>query len=368
MIVGFLSASGGVGKSAVSATAAIREGALRTSREMRPLAFLDADFTSPRSSSLLMGRFPSELMTFEDFLLGYGRSVFYPPNPKLFESRTEGAGELRLMVCPSACKHVGRISRMPVEELVLRLRDLYSMALEAAERVYVDFPPGNPVTANLATALALTMDAYVMVLKPSSTLIRAAHSTHLTIQSLPNSPKLLAVVLNMWREDTAIDEDSSMRWEDLVRRYFGVDPFIIPFDQEWERGMQREAIPLLWYFYDTPANEAVVRLADYIFEARVPHREVEAPLELVARLREALLAGVREREVTERDLEKALRECGVKEDEIGEFLSSLGEEVEASQIIKRFGPGVAASLLLKLGFSEEEVKKVLSKHSSLLAH
>ena len=176
-----------------------------------------------------MGRFPSELMTFEDFLLGYRKSVFYPPNPKRF--RREDAEKLRLMVCPSACKHVERIATLDVKEIRSRVKKLMEMASEKADRVYIDFPAGSPRMIRLATALATECDRIILILRPGRERLTAAVRAWESLKRLDPAPELAAVVINMYEENEAIDPETGMRWEDEVEAAFGLRPTIIPFDE-----------------------------------------------------------------------------------------------------------------------------------------
>jgi len=53
----------------------------------------------------------------------------------------------------------------------------------------------------------------------------------------------VAVVLNKYDESQPFDEYGN-RWEEVVREYFNMDPFVVPADEELERIMVLDVIPL----------------------------------------------------------------------------------------------------------------------------
>lgn len=342
--VGFMAATGGQGKTTIATTVAITEALMRHSYYMNPIAFIDGDVASPIASSLLLGGPPTD-GSFEDFLIRGVKDVTYKPNPRQLEQGHPAVE--KLYVIPSKGRRIGDIVKLTAGEIRDRLESLLDMlASLGVDRVYIDFPAGNPVLARLASGLASMLDGYVLVVKPSPARISAAYRLYKQYEEL----SLLAVVLNCWREDQPYNPRTGRRWEAEVSSLFGMQPFKIPYSFEWELALHDDSIPFLKFFGHTAANEAVADLTKFLFNLKVEPRGEPASIKWKTFV-----------EVDEEELVGLLSNYAPRSEVLKLIARAREEGLKAEQIVRLVGRKKAVGILLKLGFSLADIEHLLQK-------
>ncbi len=257
---------GGSGKTAITALSAY------TLSISRPAIVLDADPTTAKLTSMLISQPPAASLI--DFLLGHAapkdiliqavpaktfRYDLGKPPTRLSEKELK---KIQLFIIPSKVSpnSVNEIARLSAQDILEKFCELwnYVESLFDDPLMLIDTPAGTHVPlSSLAVALAAFSDRIIPVIVPDrNTVVTTAKAVE-ALASAGISP--LAIILNRYDEVRPLfyDEESGkyLSWTDYVSDHFGMDPIVVPADEEFRMAMASDLIPYSQILYFKPTRE-----------------------------------------------------------------------------------------------------------------
>ncbi len=236
--VGFFGTEG-VGKTSVSMALSFIMSYLME-EEGKMAAVMDANLHNADLTYLFLGN--EGFHGLHDVLLGnkFPEEVVYDPLISLEDSsiRRKLSDLIKLKVIPAGSDDVSTLLYEPIDLLLLRLRSLEEYIREiGVEFLIVDFPSSDYSARVLLKALSRWVSLLIPVLLPdkNSILQTKRHLFSLDINNL-STP---FVIINKYGHNL-----QSTELQELVKTYWNVPAYLLPFDESFSRCIQSCSISL----------------------------------------------------------------------------------------------------------------------------
>jgi len=252
-------AKGGTGKTTIALNVAIILSYELRDKAQYPVTLVDLGLDSGTASMLLMGN-PEAVPQYSlsDYFMGRvpdPLSVFYV---KTWQVSNE---EFRL-VFTASFGGGGEVARMDGH----LLRGLINAARAISPEYVIIDSPATGLSSESLVHLLSSSTYVVLVMSPDHSSIRSAQGVVRIMDQLEGKPRLLKPILNMLDSRHPVDVVTGSSWVDVVRRYVGVEPHVIPYDELFLASRQALEIESLKLTpIESPALSSIFKYVDYLY-------------------------------------------------------------------------------------------------------